>query len=200
MKQAELAEWFGIKTQSFRNSKQQKLKQLSCYARYHFEGNEVFIDEIYTDIYFKSLEKVEYLLQDYMDKYFLYEEDKLNKYYIVTASCIADKMLEKEKFSCNYHTLVIYIGIILKEKYGKLAPNGSKAVRVGIYVDYKLIPLTEKELKIVKRTFRECKDIWEEEKEITYLEALKLAENNIGKKFKRASLITVPKNKGLLNY
>lgn len=52
----ELADWFGVALSTIKNkkTKENKLKVLASYAKFHYEGNRLIIDEVYIPIYSKA--------------------------------------------------------------------------------------------------------------------------------------------------
>lgn len=72
MSNKELAEWFGIGANSFRNRKKQKLEELSAFAKYEDIYGGVNILEIYNPVYSKTGSKSKQIIFDE----FLNEWDK----------------------------------------------------------------------------------------------------------------------------
>ena len=52
----ELADWFGVALSTIKNkkTKENKLKVLASYAKFHYEGNRLIIDEVYIPTYSKA--------------------------------------------------------------------------------------------------------------------------------------------------
>lgn len=52
----ELADWFGVALSTIKSkkTKENKLKVLASYAKFHYEGNRLFIDEVYIPTYSKA--------------------------------------------------------------------------------------------------------------------------------------------------
>lgn len=72
MTNQELADWFGIKIGSFKNSKKNKLKELEVFAAFEANRNGAIIKEIYNPVYSKSGSKSKQIIFDE----FLNEWDK----------------------------------------------------------------------------------------------------------------------------
>lgn len=60
-----LADWFGVKEQTFRKTKKRRLEQLKEFAKFHEEKGKVYIEEIYEPIYIKS--KAKTIIEHEMD-------------------------------------------------------------------------------------------------------------------------------------
>ena len=90
MTNAELAEWFGIKPNSFRNTKTQKLEELKRFAEFEVEKTKVRITKIYKSTYVKkksadySIVKAEFTQ--------VYNKSKID-----TASNVSKKIYNKRK-------------------------------------------------------------------------------------------------------
>ena len=54
MTNQELADWFGIKLSSFKNSKKNKLKELESFAAFEANRNGADIKEIYNSVVFST--------------------------------------------------------------------------------------------------------------------------------------------------
>ena len=90
MSTKELAEWFGISYGTFRNKKQEKLKELQEYAKYEEIYGGVNIQEIYIDEYEKNLTDIRKIYR----KGF---EEVMNKNGIDTIGDINEKIYYKYK-------------------------------------------------------------------------------------------------------
>lgn len=64
MTNQELADWFGIKLSSFKNSKKNKLKELESFAAFEANRNGADIKEIYNSVYSKKGSKAKQIIFD----------------------------------------------------------------------------------------------------------------------------------------
>ena len=114
MTNAELAEWFGIKPNSFRNTKTQKLEELKRFAEFEVEKTKVRITKIYKSTYVKkksadySIVKAEFTQ--------VYNKSKID-----TASNASKKIYRKRKddLTIKESTTYEYTKAARNELYGK---------------------------------------------------------------------------------
>lgn len=113
----ELAEWFGIAPGSFRNNKENKLKELSNFAKFHVEGNKIYIDEVLISKYTKQGSKNYQKIKKEIDP--AWSDTGLD-----TCSRVAQIIYEKlskedEEFNLQNTTVYDYTRRGRNELYGK---------------------------------------------------------------------------------
>lgn len=165
----ELAEWFGMKANSFANQKEKKLEQLKAFADYELQGNKqkkVFIKKVYEPTYNKKGSESYQIIKANLEKYWsqngkgldtckrvageMYRDNLVNSITIGTTENYANRS-KREKYGINY----VSEGTIGRSIYswGKYIQDGD---------DVRLVPLTQEEIeiknKLVKKYFGNTTD------------------------------------------
>ena len=114
MTNAELAEWFGIKPNSFRNTKTQKLEELKRFAEFEVEKTKVRITKIYKSVYVKKKSADYSIVKEEFTQVY-------NKSKIDTASNVSKKIYNKRKndLTIKESTTYEYTRAARNELYGK---------------------------------------------------------------------------------
>ena len=114
MTNAELAEWFGIKPNSFRNTKTQKLEELKRFAEFEVEKTKVRITKIYKSVYVKKKSADYSIVKEEFTQVY-------NKSKIDTASNVSKKIYRKRKddLTIKESTTYEYTKAARNELYGK---------------------------------------------------------------------------------
>lgn len=114
MTNAELAEWFGIKPNSFRNTKTQKLEELKRFAEFEVEKTKVRITKIYKSVYVKKKSADYSIVKEEFTQVY-------NKSKIDTASNVSKKIYHKRKddLTIKESTTYEYTKAARNELYGK---------------------------------------------------------------------------------
>ena len=114
MTNAELAEWFGIKPNSFRNTKTQKLEELKRFAEFEVEKTKVRITKIYKSAYVKKKSADYSIVKEEFTQVY-------NKSKIDTASNVSKKIYRKRKddLTIKESTTYEYTKAARNELYGK---------------------------------------------------------------------------------
>ena len=114
MTNAELAEWFGIKPNSFRNTKTQKLEELKRFAEFEVEKTKVRITKIYKSVYVKKKSADYSIVKEEFTQVY-------NKSKIDTASNVSKKIYRKRKddLTIKESTTYEYTREARNELYGK---------------------------------------------------------------------------------
>ena len=114
MTNAELAEWFGIKPNSFRNTKTQKLEELKRFAEFEVEKTKVRITKIYKSVYVKKKSADYSIVKEEFTQVY-------NKSKIDTASNVSKKIYNKRKsdLTIKESTTYEYTREARNELYGK---------------------------------------------------------------------------------
>lgn len=114
MTNAELAEWFGIKPNSFRNTKTQKLEELKRFAEFEIEKTKVRITKIYKSVYVKKKSADYSIVKEEFTQVY-------NKSKIDTASNVSKKIYNKRKndLTIKESTTYEYTRAARNELYGK---------------------------------------------------------------------------------
>lgn len=114
MTNAELAEWFGIKPNSFRNTKTQKLEELKRFAEFEVEKTKVRIIKIYKSVYVKKKSADYSIVKEEFTQVY-------NKSKIDTASNVSKKIYRKRKddLTIKESTTYEYTKAARNELYGK---------------------------------------------------------------------------------
>lgn len=150
MTNEELAEWFGVKLTSFKNTKRKKLEELKLFADFYEEKGKIIITEIYEPIYQKQQGKTKQMVISKIDQ--VWSEDGLD-----SCSRVGNKiceLLEKEGIVRKPNTVIAYTRQGRNELYGIPFMNEGKIGKC-IYIWCKRDPktgeyslLTEKEQAI----------------------------------------------------
>lgn len=145
----ELADWFGIAYSTIRKAhhKARKLELLSNFAKYHFEGKSIIIDEVYEPIYSKAYDVVK-------EKF----PDTWHKNGIDTCARVGSEIYwqnELVKSQIQEQTAQNYANIIKVEMYGHnhLNDRGTKGRSEYCWcrmVGREAFPLSDKELAIIQ--------------------------------------------------
>ena len=155
MTNEELAEWFGVKLTSFKNTKRKKLEELKLFADFYEEKGKIIITEIYEPIYQKQQGKTKQMVISKIDQ--VWSEDGLD-----SCSRVGNKiceLLEKEGIVRKPNTVIAYTRQGRNELYGIPFMNEG---RIGkcIYIWCKRDPktgeyslLTEKE-QVIKQNLQ----------------------------------------------
>ena len=114
MTNAELAEWFGIKPNSFRNTKTQKLEELKNFAEFEVEKTKVRITKIYRPVYVKKKSADYSIVKEEFTQ--VYNDSKID-----TASNVSKKIYNKRKsdLTIKESTTYEYTRVARNELYGK---------------------------------------------------------------------------------
>lgn len=155
MTNEELAEWFGVKLTSFKNTKRKKLEELKLFADFYEEKGKIIITEIYEPIYQKQQGKTKQMVISKIDQ--VWSEDGLD-----SCSRVGNKiceLLEKEGIVRKPNTVIAYTRQGRNELYGIPFMNEGKIGKC-IYIWCKRDPktgeyslLTEKE-QIIKQNLQ----------------------------------------------
>lgn len=150
MTNQELADWFGIKEESFKRRKKDKLEELKLFAEFYEEKGKVMITEIYEPIYQKQLGKTKQMVVNKIDE--VWSENGLDSCTRVGNEIC--ELLNKEGVSRKPDTIIAYTRQGRNELYGKPFMEEGKLGRC-IYIWCKRDPgtgeyslLTEEEQKI----------------------------------------------------
>ena len=121
MTNAELAEWFGIKPNSFRNTKTQKLEELKRFAEFEVEKTKVRITKIYKSVYVKKKSADYSIVKEEFTQVY-------NKSKIDTASNVSKKIYNKRKddLTIKESTTYEYTKAARNELYGKPFVGGGE--------------------------------------------------------------------------
>lgn len=114
MTNEELAEWFGVKLTSFKNTKRKKLEELKLFADFYEEKGKIIITEIYEPIYQKQQGKTKQMVISKIDQ--VWSEDGLD-----SCSRVGNKiceLLEKEGIVRKPNTVIAYTRQGRNELYG----------------------------------------------------------------------------------
>ena len=110
----ELAEWFGIGYGSFRNKKEEKLKELSFYCSYQLVYGGIIIDKIYVSEYIKPTPAYKFVLDNF--------EKHWHKSGLDTAARVGSEMYytykDNELKGLKESTIKQYVAKARLEKYG----------------------------------------------------------------------------------
>lgn len=155
MTNEELAEWFGVKLTSFKNTKRKKLEELKLFADFYEEKGKIIITEIYEPIYQKQQGKTKQMVISKIDQ--VWSEDGLD-----SCSRVGNKiceLLEKEGIVRKPNTVIAYTRQGRNELYGIPFMNEGKIGKC-IYIWCKRDPktgeyslLTEKE-QVIKQNLQ----------------------------------------------
>lgn len=155
MTNEELAEWFGVKLTSFKNTKRKKLEELKLFADFYEEKGKVIITEIYEPIYQKQQGKTKQMVISKIDQ--VWSEDGLD-----SCSRVGNKiceLLEEEGIVRKPNTVIAYTRQGRNELYGIPFINEGKIGKC-IYIWCKRDPetgeydlLTEEE-QIIKQNLQ----------------------------------------------
>lgn len=114
MTNEELAEWFGVKPKSFRDTKKKKLEELRAYADFREEKGKVIITEIYNaGPYVKKKSKDYQIVKSSFDKE--WDDSGLD-----TCSNVSNKIYEKHQneLAIAESTTYNYTRLVRNELYG----------------------------------------------------------------------------------
>lgn len=114
MTNEELAEWFGVKLTSFKNTKRKKLEELKLFADFYEEKGKVIITEVYEPIYQKQQGKTKQMVISKIDQ--VWSEDGLD-----SCSRVGNKiceLLEEEGVVRKPNTIIAYTRQGRNELYG----------------------------------------------------------------------------------
>lgn len=114
MTNEELAEWFGVKLTSFKNTKRKKLEELKLFADFYEEKGKVIVTEVYEPIYQKQQGKTKQMVISKIDQ--VWSEDGLD-----SCSRVGNKiceLLEEEGIVRKPNTVIAYTRQGRNELYG----------------------------------------------------------------------------------
>lgn len=114
MTNKELAEWFGVKEDSFKRRKKDKLEELKLFADFYEEKGKVIITEVYEPIYQKQQGKTKQMVISKIDQ--VWSEDGLD-----SCSRVGNKiceLLEEEGIIRKPNTIIAYTRQGRNELYG----------------------------------------------------------------------------------
>lgn len=160
----ELSRWFGLASTTLGKSspkaKEKKLKTLSTYADYHFEGRTIIIDKVHCPVYSKARAIVE---KEFPKKWgiILDENDKaypvLKKERIDTCTRVGKDIYytcPEVSAQISEKTTISYVGAVKRKQYGRchIKEEGTKGYCEYIYVNQEgTAPLSAEDLAIVKK-------------------------------------------------
>lgn len=165
----EIAQWFGIKPNSFTNSKEAKLKELSLFADFELRGNKqkkIYIKEVYEPVYNKKGNINQKIVETKLEEYWSQNGKGLDTCKRVAGEMYKDKLLP----SLSYKTMINYTQQGKVNKYGvnylTSGTIGRSIYSWGKYVQdengVRLVPLTpeEEEIKnkLIKKYFGNTTD------------------------------------------
>ena len=104
MTNEELAEWFGVKLTSFKNTKRKKLEELKLFADFYEEKGKVIVTEVYEPVYQKQQGKTKQMVISKIDQ--VWSEDGLD-----SCSRVGNKiceLLEEEGIVRKPNTVIAY--------------------------------------------------------------------------------------------
>lgn len=112
-----LAEWFGIKENSFVCSKKKKLKELERYARFYPEKGHIVITMVIEPTYYKRMDIARWIVHNVF-----YETWASNG--LDTVENVARKIMEKYEGArtVDFETLKRYVARELKFQFGPMKP------------------------------------------------------------------------------
>ena len=155
MTNEELAEWFGVKSTSFKTTQRKKLDELTLFADFYAETAKIIITEIYEPVYHKQQGKTKQMVISKIDQ--VWSEDGLD-----SCSRVGNKiceLLEKEGIVRKPNTVIAYTRQGRNELYGIPFMNEGKIGKC-IYIWCKRDPktgeyslLTEKE-QVIKQNLQ----------------------------------------------
>ena len=149
----ELAEWFGIKYNSFRVKKAEKLEELKLFAEYYEENGKIIITKVIEPIYQKGMANVKRKVIEKIDE--VWSADGLDSCQRVGEKILALLKEEDNTFDRATGTIVKYTREGRNELYGLPFQNGGK-IGSCIYIwckrdpktgDYSLLTEEEQEIK-----------------------------------------------------
>lgn len=114
MTNKDLAEWFGVKEDSFKRRKKDKLEELKLFADFYEEKGKVIITEVYEPIYQKQQGKTKQMVISKIDQ--VWSEDGLD-----SCSRVGNKiceLLEEEGIIRKPNTVIAYTRQGRNELYG----------------------------------------------------------------------------------
>lgn len=114
MTNKDLAEWFGVKEDSFKRRKKDKLEELKLFADFYEEKGKVIITEIYEPVYQKQQGKTKQMVISKIDQ--VWSEDGLD-----SCSRVGNKiceLLEEEGIVRKPNTVIAYTRQGRNELYG----------------------------------------------------------------------------------
>ena len=114
MTNKDLAEWFGVKEDSFKRRKKDKLEELKLFADFYEEKGKVIITEVYEPVYQKQQGKTKQMVISKIDQ--VWSEDGLD-----SCSRVGNKiceLLEEEGIVRKPNTVIAYTRQGRNELYG----------------------------------------------------------------------------------
>lgn len=148
----ELADWFGVKESTLKNSKKKRLEELKKYAKFEEIKGKVNILEVYEEIYIKRKSKSYQTVRNNFEK--TWSENGLD-----LTSRVANQIYNehKEEIEVSQRTNYIYTLDVKTELYGsaKKKTKGSKGISYYVWSkrhskDEKPIPLNAEETAILR--------------------------------------------------
>lgn len=146
MSNKELADWFGIKEKSFRDTKAKKLEILKEYAEFESVRGKVNILKIKDPIYIKGSQNYKFIKEKTLEQWSPTGLD--------TCKLVSEKIKKKyeSEITVSDKTLYNYTCTSKRELWGKaFESSGEKGSCVYVWckqIENKLIPLDQKEIKI----------------------------------------------------
>ena len=168
---SEMAEWFGIRPDSFSKHKQIKLDELKFFAKFHLEKKKIVIEEVYIPIYSKASVRVYNRIKTlYLE---VWNDGEYGLDLANRVASIVQKKLKQEFESYTNQESTTYKLVLqaIKEDFGtKGSSKGGEKGRCWYRLAKqdvgtgKLIPFTEEEEKIKKKLMQKYFGGQEEEK------------------------------------
>lgn len=149
----QLAEWFGIEYNSFKNQKKKKLEELKLFAEFYEEKGKVVITKVIEPVYQKGMENVKRKVIEKIDE--VWSADGLDSCQRVGEKILALLQEEDNTFNRATGTIVKYTREGRNELYGPPFQGGGK-IGNCIYIwckrdpktgDYSLLTNEEQEIK-----------------------------------------------------
>jgi hypothetical protein len=156
----EMADWFGIKLNTYRQTKAKKLRELENFAKFHIEKQKVYIDEIYIEVYSKRGSRTKQIVEEEFEK--TWNKDGLD-----SCSRVSQQIMKQfgEELGVKEDTVRHYTLGTRKKLYGTpWVSSGSKGSCIFIWckkhgegadAHYELLTPAEEEIKkeLIKKYF-----------------------------------------------